>query len=67
MNESLHLWLIPLLPFAGFLLNGILGSRLPRWLVTTIGLLAPLGSLAACAQRASHSHLAGSPAQAAAQ
>jgi NADH-quinone oxidoreductase subunit L len=46
MNESLHLWLIPLLPFVGFVLNGILGSRLPRRLVTTIGLLAPLGSLA---------------------
>ena len=45
MNESLHLWLIPLLPFAGFLLNGILGSRLPRRLVTAIGILAPLGSL----------------------
>jgi NADH-quinone oxidoreductase subunit L len=44
MNESLHLWLIPLLPFAGFLLNGILGSRLPRRLVTTIGVLAPLAS-----------------------
>jgi NADH-quinone oxidoreductase subunit L len=41
MNQSLHIWLIPLLPFAGFLLNGILGSRLPRWLVSTIGLLAP--------------------------
>ena len=27
MNESLHLWLIPLLPFVGFLLNGILGIR----------------------------------------
>jgi NADH-quinone oxidoreductase subunit L len=46
MNESLHLWLVPLLPFAGFLLNGILGLRLPRRLVTAIGLLAPLGSLA---------------------
>ncbi|SPE26277.1 NADH:ubiquinone oxidoreductase, membrane subunit L [Candidatus Sulfotelmatomonas gaucii] len=46
MNESLHLWLIPLLPFVGFVLNGILGSRLPRRLVTAIGLLAPLGSLA---------------------
>jgi NADH-quinone oxidoreductase subunit L len=46
MNQSLHLWLIPLLPFAGFLLNGILGGRLPRWLVSTIGLLAPLGALA---------------------
>ena len=44
MNESLHLWLIPLLPLAGFLLNGILGGRLPRPLVTIIGLLAPLAS-----------------------
>jgi len=42
---QLGLWLIPLLPFAGFLLNGILGCRLPRWMVTVIGLLAPLGSL----------------------
>ena len=45
MNENLHLWLIPLLPFAGFLLNGLLGSRLPKPLVTAIALLAPLGSL----------------------
>jgi NADH-quinone oxidoreductase subunit L len=44
MNESLHLWLIPLLPFAGFLFNGILGSRTPKRLVTTVGILAPLGS-----------------------
>jgi hypothetical protein len=34
MNGSLHLWLIPLLPFAGFLINGLLGKRLPKWLVT---------------------------------
>jgi NADH-quinone oxidoreductase subunit L len=46
MNESLHLWLIPLLPFAGFLINGIIGGKLPRWLVTTVGLLAPLASFA---------------------
>jgi hypothetical protein len=26
-NPSLHLWLIPLLPFAGFLLNGLLGRQ----------------------------------------
>ncbi len=45
MNENLHLWLIPLLPFVGFLLNGLLGSRLPKPLVTAIALLAPLGSL----------------------
>jgi len=46
MNAPLHLWLIPLLPFTGFLLNGILGCRLPRALVSAIGLLFPLGSLA---------------------
>ena len=38
--------MIPLLPFAGFLLNGILGGRLPKWLVTIIGLGAPLVSFA---------------------
>jgi len=41
---SLHLWLIPILPFAGFLFNGILGSRIPKRLVTAVGVLAPLGS-----------------------
>jgi NADH-quinone oxidoreductase subunit L len=44
MNVYLHLWLIPLLPFAGFLLNGILGRRLPKSLTTAIALLAPLAS-----------------------
>ncbi|HEV2486387.1 MAG TPA: NADH-quinone oxidoreductase subunit L [Terracidiphilus sp.] len=44
MNGTLNIWLIPLLPFAGFLLNGILGSRLPKWLVTTVALLAPLAA-----------------------
>jgi len=45
MNPSLHLWLVPLLPFAGFLLNGLFGRRLPKVLVTTIALLAPLVAL----------------------
>lgn len=45
MNENLHLWLIPLLPLAGFLLNGLLGRRLPKAIVTAIALLAPLASL----------------------
>ena len=44
MNYLFHLWLIPLLPFAGFLINGLLGGRLPKWLVTTVALLAPLSS-----------------------
>jgi len=38
MNANL-LWLIPLLPFAGFLLNGTLGRKLPRAIVATIALL----------------------------
>jgi NADH-quinone oxidoreductase subunit L len=48
MNGYLfHLWYIPLLPFAGFLINGILGRRLPKTLVTAVALLAPLGSFIA--------------------
>ncbi len=46
MNGSFDLLLIPVLPFAGFLLNGLLGRGLPKWLVSTIALLAPLGSFA---------------------
>jgi NADH-quinone oxidoreductase subunit L len=41
MNPQL-LWLIPTLPFAGFLLSGTLGRRLPRALVATIALLFTL-------------------------
>ena len=44
MNGHLYLWLIPLLPFAGFLINGILGARLPKWVVTAVGLIAPAWS-----------------------
>jgi len=36
------LWLIPLLPFAGFLLNGTLGRKLPRATVAVIALLFTL-------------------------
>ena len=46
MDGDFHLWLIPLLPFAGFLFNGILGRRGPKWIVTTVALLAPLASFA---------------------
>jgi len=44
MNAPLHLWLIPLLPFLGFLVNGLLGRRLPRPVVTGVALLAPLAA-----------------------
>jgi NADH-quinone oxidoreductase subunit L len=46
MNAPLHLWLIPLLPLAGFLINGLFGKHLPKWLVSTVALLAPLASFA---------------------
>ena len=41
---TLSLWLIPLLPLAGFLVNGLVGSRLPKALVTTVALAAPLAA-----------------------
>ena len=43
MNEpQLYMPLIPLVPFVGFLLNGLLGRRLPKPVVTAIALIAPL-------------------------
>ena len=56
-NPSLHLWLIPLLPFVGFLLNGLLGRYLSRPVVSTIALLftaAPLAMVSAIALRFSN-------------
>ncbi len=41
MNLQL-LWLIPLLPFAGFLINGTLGRKLPRPAVSAVALLFTL-------------------------
>ena len=49
MNMPL-LILIPLLPFAGFLVNGLLGRRLPKAVVTLVALCAPLGSFLIVAQ-----------------
>jgi NADH-quinone oxidoreductase subunit J len=37
-DPNLHLWLIPLLPFAGFLINGTLGRKLPRASSATVAL-----------------------------
>ena len=39
-----NLWLIPIAPFIGFLLNGLFGARAGKRFVTTVALL---GSLAA--------------------
>ncbi|WP_263375165.1 NADH-quinone oxidoreductase subunit L [Granulicella aggregans] len=39
---SSYLWLIPLLPFAGFLINGTIGRKLPRAAVTGVALLFTL-------------------------
>ena len=39
MTTSLHLWLLPLLPLAGFLVNGTLGRRLPKSVVSAVALL----------------------------
>src|SRR5260370_7263112 len=34
-----YLWLIPLLPFAGFLINGTIGRKLPRTLLSAVALI----------------------------
>ncbi|MBS1823280.1 MAG: NADH-quinone oxidoreductase subunit L [Acidobacteria bacterium] len=39
-----YLWLIPLLPFAGFLINGTLGRRMPRQLVSAVALIPTFAS-----------------------
>ncbi len=38
MNTNL-LWLIPILPFTGFLINGTLGRKLPRGVIAAVALL----------------------------
>jgi NADH-quinone oxidoreductase subunit L len=52
MTNSLHLVLIPLIPFLGFLLNGIAGRRLPKKAVTSIALAASFLSFAVVANAA---------------
>jgi NADH-quinone oxidoreductase subunit L len=39
MTPACYLWLIPLLPFIGFLINGTLGRKLPRAVVTAVALI----------------------------
>jgi NADH-quinone oxidoreductase subunit L len=52
MNAPLLLPLIPLFPFCGFLLNGILGRRLPKVVTSFIALVGPLASFALVARAA---------------
>jgi len=37
-----HLWLIPALPFLGFLINGIFGRKLPKSLITAVAVASVL-------------------------
>jgi len=39
------LWLIPILPFAGAAINGLLGKWFPKSVVTLVALAAPGASL----------------------
>ncbi|OPX20509.1 MAG: NADH-quinone oxidoreductase subunit L [Desulfobacca sp. 4484_104] len=32
-----YVWLVPLVPILGFLFNGLLGKRVPKWLVSLVG------------------------------
>src|SRR4051812_29448833 len=41
----LNLWLIPLFPLIGFVLNGLFGKRLPKGAVTGIALASVAASL----------------------
>src|ERR1051325_5532230 len=55
------LWLIPALPLAGFILNGLFGSRLGKGFVTAVALLASggaavAGTIAAVQYHAGHPH-----------
>ena len=34
-----YLWLIPIVPFVGFLINGTIGRKFPRSLVTAVALI----------------------------
>ncbi len=51
---DLHLWLIPLLPFAGFLVNGLVGRKLPNPIVSLIALMTTGGSFLLALNIAAH-------------
>ena len=53
-TPDLHLWLIPLLPFAGFLVNGLIGRKLPNPIVSLIALMSTGGSFLLALNIAAH-------------
>lgn len=52
-TSSLHLWLIPLIPFAGFVLIGLLGRRLTQPVTSVVALVSTAAPLALAAHIAS--------------
>ena len=42
----MNLWLIPIFPLLGFLLNGILGKRLPKAVISVIAVASVAASFA---------------------
>ena len=46
MTQSLYLWLLPLFPLAGFVINGTLGRRLPKSAVSLVALVFPAAAFA---------------------
>ncbi|HXY15837.1 MAG TPA: NADH-quinone oxidoreductase subunit L [Terriglobales bacterium] len=46
MTANLHLWLIPALPLIGAAINGLLGRRFRRWLVSAVALVFSGGPFA---------------------
>src|SRR5581483_1812775 len=56
-----HLWIVPLLPFIGFLLNGLFGQRAGKTFVSIVGpgtslLAAITGTIAAFQYHAAYPH-----------
>ena len=49
MNDGLHLWLIPVLPLAGFLLNAFLGRRISKGAAGAVACGSMLASFAVSA------------------
>src|SRR5437899_8676051 len=54
MDQNLHLWLIPLLPLLGALINGALGRRFSKQAVATVALASTAAAFGMALWVASH-------------